>query len=553
MARSSWPAGSPPIVELPLLLDADGLNAHAGALESLFARDAPTVLTPHAGELARLLGSDSSAVGAHRLHSVREAARKAGAVVVLKGDDTLVARPDGVCAVNRGGAPALATAGTGDVLSGVIGSYLAKGMDPFAAACAGVIVHAQAGRIAARADRRRGRDRPGCDRGAPGRAPGPSGRLTDMAVRALARVNLAAIERNVRRLRGALTPGTEMCAVIKADAYGHGAVAVARAAQAAGAGWLAVASAQEAAELREAGLTGAVLVMGALSSEELPVALAAGADVVAWTEEFVADLRRAAAGSPVGVHVKLDTGMGRFGTRDLQEALRVAEGVAGSSGVLNLRGAMTHLATADCDPQFTAAQLEAFAPFVAAVRERWPEVLVHAANSAAVLTLPESHFDLVRCGLAVYGCDPMGGRPEDRELDPALELISYVAAIKPARPGDTLGYGRTFTAPRDTLIATVPIGYADGIARALGNRGSVLIGGRAHPVVGTISMDNLTVDLGPDAQARVGDRVTIIGADGPARQTAEDLARQMRTISWEVLCGISERVPRLYHRDGVPE
>ena len=371
-----------------------------------------------------------------------------------------------------------------------------------------------------------------------------------MAVRALARVNLAAIERNIRRLRGALTPGTEMCAVIKADAYGHGAVAVARAAQAAGAGWLAVASAQEAAELRDAGLTGAVLVMGALSSEELPVALAAGADVVAWTEEFVAELERSAGGSPVGVHVKLDTGMGRFGTRDLQQALRIAEDVA-SSRALSLRGAMTHLATADCDPQFTAAQLEAFAPFVAAVRERWPKVLVHAANSAAVLTVPESHFDLVRCGLAVYGCDPMGRTPEDWGLDPALELISYVAAIKPARPGDTLGYGRTFTASEETLIATVPFGYADGVTRALSNRGTVLIGGRAQPVVGTISMDNLTVDLGPDTQARVGDQVTIIGPDGPARQTAEDLARQMGTISWEVLCGISERVPRHYHRDGV--
>ena len=170
-------------------------------------------------------------------------------------------------------------------------------------------------------------------------------------MRALARVNLAAIERNVRRLIGALAPGTEMCVVVKADAYGHGAAPVARAARSAGAGWLAVASAQEAAELREAGLEGSLLVMGALSGEELPLALEARADVVAWTQEFVTDVARVAGKSPVGVHVKLDTGMGRFGTRELPEALRVAESASSSPGV-TLRGAMTHLATADCDPEF---------------------------------------------------------------------------------------------------------------------------------------------------------------------------------------------------------
>ncbi len=379
-----------------------------------------------------------------------------------------------------------------------------------------------------------------------------------MAVRALARVNLASIERNVRRLRGELEPGTEMCAVVKADAYGHGAAPVARAAQAAGASWLAVASAQEAAELRDAGLTGPLLVMGALSSEELPLALAAGADVVAWTPEFASEVEREArrAGghrSPVGVHVKLDTGMGRFGTRELQEALGVAEDVDRASGAVALRGAMTHLATAGEDPEFMAVQLARFQPFVDRVRERWPGVLVHAANSAAVLTMPESHFDLVRCGLAVYGCDPLGGEPDGRDLDPALELSSYVAAVKPTQPGDSVGYGRTFTAERETNIATVPIGYADGYVRALSNNSDVLIGGRRYPVVGTISMDNLTVDVGPDDAVGVGDRVILIGADGSEHLRAEALARRIGTISWEVLCAISERVPRRYHRDGVAE
>jgi alanine racemase len=372
-----------------------------------------------------------------------------------------------------------------------------------------------------------------------------------MPVRALARINLAAIERNVRRLRAPLPPRTEMCVVVKADGYGHGAVQVARAAQAAGAAWMAVASAQEAAELRQAGIEGPVLVMGALSADELPVALDAGADVVAWTEGFVADVERAVGGSPVGVHVKLDTGMGRFGTRDLVLALAVAEGVA-ASPALTLRGAMTHLATADCDQEFMTSQLEAFQPFADAVRARWPDTLVHAANSAAVLTAPHSYFDLVRCGLAVYGCDPMGGPPEEQQLDPALELVSYVAAIKPAQPGDSIGYGRTFIAPEATRVATVPIGYADGVVRALSNDCDVLIGGRRYPVVGTISMDNLTVDLGQQGDVGVGEEVTIIGANGGERQTAEDLARRLGTISWEILCGVSARVPRSYHRDGDP-
>jgi alanine racemase len=372
-----------------------------------------------------------------------------------------------------------------------------------------------------------------------------------MPVRALARINLAAIERNVRRLRAPLGPETEMCAVVKADGYGHGAVRVAQAAQAAGATWMAVASAQEAAELRQAGVEGPLLVLGALSADELPVALEARADVVAWTEEFVGEVERSAVGGRVGVHVKLDTGMGRFGTRRLDEALAVAERASGSSAV-RLRGVMTHLATADCDPEFMAAQLKAFAPFVEAVRARWPGTLVHAANSAAVLTAPESYFDLVRCGLAVYGCDPLGGPPEGQQLDPALELISYVAAIKPAQPGDTVGYGRTFTAARATQVATVPIGYADGVVRRLSNNCDVLISGRRYPVVGTISMDNLTVDLGEGEGVRLGDEVAIIGSSGPERQTAEDVARRLGTISWEVLCGVSARVPRSYHRDGEP-
>jgi alanine racemase len=373
-----------------------------------------------------------------------------------------------------------------------------------------------------------------------------------MPLRALARVNLAAIERNVARLRRGLTSGAQLCAVVKADGYGHGAAPAARAALAGGASWLAVATADEAAALRAAGIEQRVLVMGALSTDELPVALGARADVVAWHDRFVANLE-AAASAPVRVHVKLDTGMGRLGTRDLDEALRVAELVSRASPALELVGAMTHFATADDDLEFVARQLAVFDPFAAEVRRRWPSVVIHAANSAATLRRPSSHYDLVRCGIAIYGCDPTHDDPASYGLEPALELTSYVAAVKRARAGDSTGYGRKFIAARDTWIATLPIGYGDGVRRALTNNCDVLIGGRRYPLVGTVSMDNITLDLGPDPQAKIGERATIIGTDRSERQTAEQLARRIGTINYEVLCGISPRVPRLYHRDGVPE
>jgi alanine racemase len=368
-------------------------------------------------------------------------------------------------------------------------------------------------------------------------------------------VNLAAIERNVGRLRARLAGGAGLCAVVKADGYGHGATAAAGAALSGGARSLAVATADEALELRAAGIGAPVLVMGALSGDELPVALAARAELVAWNERFVEDLVGAAAAAgadTIPVHVKLDTGMGRLGTRRQAEALTVMEKVLASPPALELAGVMTHFATADVDPEFVAEQLRQFEPFAAEARRRRPGLVVHAANSAATLTAPASHLDLVRCGIAIYGCDPMNSNPDDHELEPALELTSYVAAVKQACPGDTVGYGRRFTAERETLIATLPIGYADGIRRALSNNCEVLVRSRRYPLVGTVSMDNITLDLGPDSDVAVGDRATIIGSDGSERQTAEELAQRVGTINYEVLVGISGRVPRVYHRDGQP-
>jgi alanine racemase len=371
-----------------------------------------------------------------------------------------------------------------------------------------------------------------------------------MPVRASARVNLAAIERNVATLRAGLRPGAELCAVVKADGYGHGAVQAARAALSGGASRLAVATADEAAGLRAAGIEPPILVMGAVSREELPVALHARAELAVWSDRILEDLI-AAASVPVRVHVKLDTGMGRLGTRSEAEALALAERAL-AEPALELAGAMTHFATADDDPEFMAAQLERFVPFVAELRARAPGIVVHAANSAATLREPASHFDLVRCGIAIYGGDPMHADPARHGLEPALELRSYVAAVKRGEPGDSAGYGRRFIAHRETSIATVPIGYGDGFRRAFTNNCEVLVRGHRYPLVGTVSMDNITLDLGPETELRPGEEATIIGADGGERITAEELARLIGTINYEVLCSISPRVPRIYHRDGAP-
>ena len=345
-------------------------------------------------------------------------------------------------------------------------------------------------------------------------------------VRAVADIDLGAIERNCARLPKPL------CAVVKANAYGHGTVPVAEAALAGGAEWLAVATAGEAADLRAGGIGAPVLVMGALTRDEVGAAVEAEADVVAWTDEVAEAAPR--------VHVKLDTGMSRLGTKDRELALRLAARP-------NAVGLMTHFATADerGDDLFPA-QLGRFREFVSDVGR--DDVLVHAANSAAALRDPESHFDLVRCGVAVYGLDPFQGDPADHGLEPAMTLRSWVAALRRLEAGESAGYGRRWTAEGPTWLATVPIGYGDGWRRALTNNADVLIGGRRHPLAGAVSMDNVTVALGAGADVAVGDEVVLLGAQGDERILVEEVARRIGTINYEVTTGLLPRVRREHSR-----
>ncbi|HET6570290.1 MAG TPA: alanine racemase [Solirubrobacterales bacterium] len=366
--------------------------------------------------------------------------------------------------------------------------------------------------------------------------------------RAVARIDAGAVRENCARLKGELGEA-ELCAVVKADGYGHGEQACTDAALAGGATRLAVATAAEAERIGRRLAHVPLLTMGALAPEELDTALEAGSEVAVWRRgflELVAERARA-HGRPARVHVKHDSGMGRLGNPDPGEVLELLRACVESPS-LEPAGVWTHFATADepgADEGFFEQQLERFASVAEAAREAVPGILVHAANSAAVFREPRAHFDMARCGVAVYGLDPFQGDPAARGLRPALSLRSYVADVKPFAAGDSAGYGRTWRAERDTCVGVLPLGYGDGLRRGLSNDAEALIGGRRYPLVGTVSMDNVTVDLGPGTEVEPGAEAVLIGVQGDEAILAEDLARRLGTINYEITCGISARVPRV--------
>jgi alanine racemase len=360
------------------------------------------------------------------------------------------------------------------------------------------------------------------------------------STRAVAHVDLARVAGNVRTLKRRRSASTGLCAVVKADAYGHGAVPVARAALGAGAERLAVATAPEAHELRTDGISAPIIILGPVTCNEARWAAQAHVEVVVSDPELVREL----SDLDLAVHVKLDTGMGRLGARNPAIASQTAE--LACAGRLRLVGAMTHLATADdFDPQYARDQIAAFLGWAEPLRARHPQIALHAANTAATLRLPEAHLDFVRTGIGIYGLDPFGRSPSTYGLRPALTLTSFVAMVKPLRRGESCGYGRTFRARSDTHLGIVPIGYGDGVPRALGNRGEVMIGGHRCPIVGAVSMDGLTVDLGSRPRARVGDAVTVIGPG----VSAEDIARKLGTISYEIVARLGRRVQRIHAQE----
>ncbi len=381
---------------------------------------------------------------------------------------------------------------------------------------------------------------------------------------AWADIDLDAVAANAALLAALAAPAA-LCAVVKADGYGHGSVPVARAALAGGATWLAVALVEEGVALRDAGIVAPVLLLSEPPVEALAEAVARRLVPTVYTHAGIEALGRVAAAAGAGaveVHLKVDTGMHRVGA-DVSELVSLADRVA-ADPALRLAALWTHLAVADGtsaeERQFTAAQVTRFdeaAALLAAVGHRPP--LLHVANSAGAIAWPDARRSLVRCGLGLYGVAPTPALAElvaaasgGRRLEPVLSLRTRVTYVRDLEAGERPSYGRRRPLPTRATVATAPIGYADGVARRLFDAGGeVLVGGVRRPLAGVVTMDQIMIDCGPagSAPVAVGDEVVLLGAQGDEQITADEWARLLGTISYEVLCAIGPRVPRLAHGD----
>ncbi len=363
-------------------------------------------------------------------------------------------------------------------------------------------------------------------------------------------VDLAAIRHNIEVLRN--LAGREVMAVVKADAYGHGLLPASRAALAGGATWLGVAQLSEALELRAAGITAPVLAWLSVPGDRYPAAIEAGVDVgisARWALEEVADAART-LGTTARVQLKVDTGLNRNGV-SLQEWPDLVDAALKlqSEGLLSVVGVFSHYAWADAPQHPTVrAQTEAFADAVALAERRGARFEVrHLANSAATVTGSGTSYDLVRPGLAVYGLSPVPDlhTAADLGLRPAMSLLARVANVKRVPAGQGVSYGHSYTTPADTVLALLPVGYADGVPRHAGNAGPVLLDGRLRPLAGRVCMDQVVVDLGADSRVRPGDVAVLFGS-GPGEPTAQDWAEAAGTISYEIVARMGARVPRIH-------
>ncbi len=366
-----------------------------------------------------------------------------------------------------------------------------------------------------------------------------------------AEIDLDALASNLRVIRQTVGPDVKVMAAVKANAYGHGAVECARRLEAEGVDWFGVALPEEGVELRSAGITKPILCLGGLWKGQEAVCLHESLTPVVYRPDMIESLDRAARdhGVVADVHLKVDTGMGRLGVRS--EALPEFCDTLARSQNLHLDGLMTHLAAAD-DPNrkdFTRTQLDRFAEAASILRERgFTPTHLHGANSAAAFAVPESRGNMVRPGATLYGFsrDVLPPNIPAPPLRPVMSVHSRIMLLKQVDKGEKLGYDCTFETTRESLIATIPIGYDDGYQRALSNRGRVIVRGKFAPVVGRVSMDLTLIDVTDVAGVSLDDQVTLLGRESELVITAEDVAELAGTISYEIACGISNRVPRVY-------
>ncbi len=376
--------------------------------------------------------------------------------------------------------------------------------------------------------------------------------------RAWVEVNLRAIAHNVQQIRSLLAPGTALMGVVKADAYGHGAATIAQTILRAGASWLGVATIPEGIELREAGITAPILILGATNSAEQVRAIAR------WQLQptlctpkqaliFAEALEHLPASQPLPVHLKLDTGMSRLGT-PWQEAADFVQLVHRLPN-LHIASVYSHLATADDpDPTIMGQQQQRFMAAIAQLRQReiHPPCL-HLANSAGTLADASLHYDLVRVGLALYGLYPAPHLQSTVQLYPALQVKARISQVKTIAAGTGVSYGHRFVADRAMPIAVVAIGYADGVPRNLSSQMQVLVRGQRVPQIGAITMDQIMLDVSAIPDVQEGEVVTLLGQDGTETITADDWATLLGTISWEILCDFKHRLPRIAVSQPLPD
>ena len=363
-----------------------------------------------------------------------------------------------------------------------------------------------------------------------------------------ATINLTALAHNLSCIKRYLSPGCQVMAIVKANAYGHGAVETAQALAHQGIERFAVASLDEGIALRQAGLSTSIVVLGALFEEQTLDLVAHQLTPVVSDAHILPALAKAAQShpTPYRIHLKVETGMGRLGFSPAELPPLFDEMLV--RGPLQVEGVMTHLADADGkDSSVTERQLEAFRAVLEQLHQRGVTLpLVHTANSAAIVRFPNAHFSLVRPGIMLYGYHTLPDTVPAPDLRPVLSLRTTVVQLRTIPQGGTVSYNGTFVATRPTRIAVLPIGYADGYSRRLSHRGLVLIQGRRAPIVGLVCMDMIMVDVTDLAPVQIGDSVTLIGQQGEESIWADEVADWIGTIPYEVLCGIGSRVPRLY-------
>ncbi|MCR4439812.1 MAG: alanine racemase [bacterium] len=363
-------------------------------------------------------------------------------------------------------------------------------------------------------------------------------------------IDLGAIAYNLGQIRAKVAPARIM-AVVKANAYGHGALEVATTALASGASYLGVALVEEGMELRAGGVKAPILVFGGTVPEQAPLFVENDLTATVYTLQAAEALAGVARrlGKTATVHVKIDTGMGRVGVA-WDEALSFLRWLTAQPG-LRVEGVYTHLATSDeKDKAFAELQLARFRQVVDGVEAMGLRLIKHAANSGAILDMPESYFDMVRPGVMMYGYYPSPHTSQSVPLRPAMTFKTRVLLVKKVARGTSISYGRQFIAPRPTTIATLPVGYADGYNRLLSNRGEVLIRGRRYPVVGRVCMDQIMVDLGPESDVQPGEEVVLFGRQGDEEVSVYWICEKLGTIPYEVTCWVSARVPRVSTRGG---